>query len=339
MEIEMTDVHVSQQNTSCVLQHNKCRKHQGNCPNPWILNLQVHDFLHRLPGELQRTVITEAVVPQPKCIKHLFGHCHNPWECRAGAHTEESPTLFDSDMAPCTPSTCYTSRCQLIHSEGYRAFFQHNVFVFKSRHCTLRRPSFHTNSENVRGWFRSLDHMSNLERDYRATRLLDFIDAPECKGQGSLEFQIKISQFDEGSYDHDCVDKYRYTIRHLVFTLDSEERPVSSLAFRHTWAWALTVDWNTLPNLETLVLDLRGYSYRQLQDLELPQELYDEQLERGAKRMECLELKSLIIYGLCSGPEYWDKIQHRRAMEALFQPALGKWGKLELRDEEYLVDW
>ena len=150
---------------------------------------------------------------------------------------------------------------------------------------------------------------------------------------------IKISQFDEGSYDHDCVDKYRYTIRHLVFTLDSEERPVSSLAFRHTWAWALTVDWNTLPNLETLVLDLRGYSYRQLQDPELPQELYDEQLERGAKRMECLELKSLIIYGLCSGPEYWDKIQHRRAMETLFQPALGKWGKLEFRDEEYLVDW
>ena len=102
---------------------------------------------------------------------------------------------------------------------------------------------------------------------------------------------------------------------------------------------ALMVDWKTLQNLETLVLDLRGYSYRQLQDPELPQELYDEQLERGIKRMECLELKSLIIYGLCSGPEYWAKKQHRRRMEALFQHTLGKWGKLELQDDEHLVDW
>jgi len=94
-----------------------------------------------------------------------------------------------------------------------------------------------------------------------------------------------------------------------------------------------------LPNLQTLVLDLRGYSKRQLQLEELPQELYDEQLESGAKRMQCLELKSLIIYGLCSGPEYWGKGQHRRRMEKLFGSALGKWGTLELRDEERFVNW
>lgn len=94
-----------------------------------------------------------------------------------------------------------------------------------------------------------------------------------------------------------------------------------------------------MPNLQTLVLDLRGYSKRQLQLEELPQELYDEQLESGAKRMQCLELKSLIIYGLCSGPEYWGKGQHRRRMEKLFGSALGKWGTLELRDEERFVNW
>jgi hypothetical protein len=128
-------------------------------------------------------------------------------------------------------------------------------------------------------------------------------------------------------------------IRHLVFTLEDDAEPVSDLAVRYTWAWALTVDWSSLPNLETLVLDLRGYSYRQLQDPEMPEDLYNEQLEAGAKRLKCLSLKSLVIYGLCSGPLYWDKVQHRKRMEKLFQPALGKLGKLELRDEEHFVEW
>jgi hypothetical protein len=79
--------------------------------------------------------------------------------------------------------------------------------------------------------------------------------------------------------------------------------------------------------------------YRQLQGQELPEDLYNEQLEDGAKRMQCLKLKSLIIYGLCSGPEYWGKAQHRRKMEKLFQPALGKYGKLDLRDEERFEKW
>ena len=94
-----------------------------------------------------------------------------------------------------------------------------------------------------------------------------------------------------------------------------------------------------MPNLQTLVLDLRGYSYRQIQEEDILQELYDEQLESGAKRMECLELKSLIIYGLCSGQLYWGKGQHRRRMEELFESTLGKWGTLELRDEERFITW
>src|SRR5450432_3543833 len=122
MDVEMTDVHSPQMNTSCVLQHNECRNHQGKCPNPWIMIPQVHEFLHRLPGELQQLAITEAVVPQSsryKCIKHVFGHCINPWECKAGAHMYVPTTPFDSGMPPCTPSTCYTSRCQLFREEGY----------------------------------------------------------------------------------------------------------------------------------------------------------------------------------------------------------------------------
>lgn len=332
MDIERPDIHTPREEMSCVLRHRKCKKHHGRCPNPWIMRPPVHDFLHRLPGELQVKVITEIVMPQVHCIKHIFGHCHNPWECKDGAHTCDSATAAQ-DMPAVTPSTCYTSRCQLICEEGHKLFFQNNVFVFKSRHRFYGRPLERT-IEDFRSWFRTIDFQSRNDRDCRATRLLDFFDLPLWRGRASPNL---LWDFDDGSYEH--VDNYRYTIRHLVFTLDSDGREISSLNFRYTWAWAITVDFKTLPNLQTLVLDLKGYSYRQLQNPEIPQKLYNEQLEAEAKRMECLELKSLIIYGLCSGPEYWGKKLHRRRIERLFQPALGTWGKLELRDEEHFVNW
>jgi len=86
------------------------------------------------------------------------------------------------------------------------------------------------------------------------------------------------------------------------------------------------------------VLDLRDYSYRQIQRTAITQELYDEQLELDAKRMECLKLKSLTIYGLCSGPEYWGKEEHKERMEELFAPALAR-GKPDLVDEKDWVEW
>jgi hypothetical protein len=323
----MTDVNTPRESTSCVLQHDKCGEHHGKCPNPWIIISEIHEFLHRLPGELQRLAIAETVVPQPQCIKHVFGHCYNPWECKAGTHP------FDSVMPAITPLTCYTSRCQLILEEGYKAFFRGNVFVFKSHHRMHLGPQ-HRDPAWVREWFRSINFRSRNDRDPRATHRLDFFDLALWKGSGSPEFE---EELDDGSYDR--VNEHRYAIRHLVFTVGGEGTPVVPLHFQHSWAWALTVDWETLPNLKTLVLDLRGYSYRQLQGPELPEDLYNEQLEGGAKRMQCLKLKSLIIYGLCSGPEYWGKVQHRREMEKLFQPALGNLGKLELRDEERFEDW
>ncbi|PMD48558.1 hypothetical protein L207DRAFT_505586 [Hyaloscypha variabilis F] len=324
---------------NCVLQRNACSKHGGECPNSWIMVPQVHDFLHQFPGDLQQMIIAETVVPTARCIKQVFDHCYDPWTCQDGAHTYEfSPLLdFDSGMAPCTPSMCYTSRCELIRKEGYKAFFLNNVFIFRSNHSTSTRPLFFLEPEHDREWLHDMDFLGRRERDYRATRLLDFIDSPNLRGKGSMEFQLRLARFDDGSYNN--VDQYRYTIRHLVFMVGYEGMPFCSLAFQYNWAWALTVDWKTLPNLQTLVLDLRGYSYRQLQVPELPQELYDEQLESGAKQMEYLKLKSLIIYGLCSGPKYWDKGQHRRRMEKLFAPALGKWGTLELRDQEHFVNW
>lgn len=58
----------------------------------------------------------------------------------------------------------------------------------------------------------------------------------------------------------------------------------------------------------------------------------------GVKRMKCLNLKTLTIYGLCSGPEYWGKKEHKERMEKLFAPALAS-GKPELVDEEDWKEW
>jgi hypothetical protein len=317
----------AQDNTSCVLQHNKCKEHYENCPHVWIMVPQLHNFLHQLPGELQRMIIAETVVPQPQCIKHVFGHCYNPWECQDGAHT------FDSVEPRVTPSTCYTSKCQLVHEEGHKAFFQNNVFIFKSRVRVLfKRPP--TGSEAIREWFHKLDFNHRSYRDYRATRLLEFVDSPEWKCKGSELFR---NYGNDSSYQH--IDEYRHIIRHLVFRMGDNEKPYVQRVLHPNWAWALKVDWKTLPGLQTLVPDLKGYSYCQLQTPALPQELFDEQLGAGAKRMECLNLKSLIIYGLCSGPDYWGKKQHKRKMEKLFLPALAQSGKLELCDEERFVEW
>jgi hypothetical protein len=107
---------------NCVLQRNACSKHGRECPSSWIMVPQVHDFLHQFPGDLQQMIIAETVVPTARCIKQVFDHCYDPWTCQDGAHTYEfSPLLdFDSGMAPCTPSMCYTSRCELIRKEGYK---------------------------------------------------------------------------------------------------------------------------------------------------------------------------------------------------------------------------
>jgi hypothetical protein len=51
------------------------------------------------------------------------------------------------------------------------------------------------------------------------------------------------------------------------------------------------------------------------------------------------KLKSLVIYGLCSGPEYYQKKQHITKMESLFQRFLAPDGRLEFRDEERFVKW
>lgn len=309
MEIQETEVHAAQNNSSCVLQRNSCREHHGLCLE--ILTPEHHDLIHRpgLPPELQSLIGAEIVVDQPQCIKYVFSHCYNPWGCKDGSHP------FGTARPRVTPSSCYTSKCQLVHEEGYKAFFHSSVFIFESYlHSTLPPSAIIlasmpplTDNDAIREWLDDLAYGSRGDRDYLATRLLDFRDSPDWKGQGSPEFKRYVERFDTS---YEPVNKYRYTIRHLVFKMGENRLHTKfdyQSKYRPAWAWALMVDWKTLPDLQTLVLDLRGYSYQQLQDPAFPIEIYDEQLVVGAEGMKCLKLKSLIIYGLCSGPQYWGK--------------------------------
>ena len=128
MDGEMKNVKEPQKDSSCVLDPT-CSEHHGGCPNPWIMVPQVHNFLHQFHGELQRTIIAETVVPRHGCVKHVFGHCYNPWACQAGTHLFRSPTLFNAGTPPCTPSMCYTSRCNLVREEGYKVRLVSNKFI------------------------------------------------------------------------------------------------------------------------------------------------------------------------------------------------------------------
>lgn len=99
------------------------------------------------------------------------------------------------------------------------------------------------------------------------------------------------------------------------------------------WDWRLKRDWATLPNLETLCLDLRPSSQR-LESRRFYQQGEDQKIVDGAKRMECLLLKSLIIYGLCSRPDLCHDEQHKQKIDELFRKALARDRVLEFRDLE-----
>ncbi|KAK6586252.1 hypothetical protein PZA11_001309 [Diplocarpon coronariae] len=107
---------------------------------------------------------------------------------------------------------------------------------------------------------------------------------------------------------------------------------------RAYWDWQLKVDWESLPNLKHLVLDLRTYSA--LSDAGALFEI-DEILAAGARRMRGLNLKSLIIYGLCSSDLTRDVLgKHQQVIKSLFEGSLATDGTLELRDEEAPTsDW
>jgi hypothetical protein len=61
-------------------------------------------------------------------------------------------------------------------------------------------------------------------------------------------------------------------------------------------------------------------------------------LGAGAAKMECLNLKKLVLVGLCNGATYWQNAVHKTRMEELFGNAVAKEIKIEFWDWESFSD-
>jgi hypothetical protein len=98
------------------------------------------------------------------------------------------------------------------------------------------------------------------------------------------------------------------------------------------WDWPLKINWKTLPCLETLYLDLkiffriRGLRYRAHGRANLTE---------GSARMKGLNLKTLVLLGLCTGAHWGDPVV-KKLIRTLFQPALAVDGILEFWDDPEL---
>ncbi|CZR60919.1 uncharacterized protein PAC_10815 [Phialocephala subalpina] len=177
-------------------------------------------------------------------------------------------------------------------------------------------------------------------RDSVAARLLKFADAYDVsRMQNNWSIVYKTLLSNEPQYHPslpiDETGRYRCEIQHLVIKVCILKRDAE---FKD-WDWPLKVDWATLPNLKTLCLGLRPYSQRKT-SRPFERQRDNEKIARGARRMECLRLKSLIIYGLCSGLDLSLDEQHKQRMDKLFRNALDADGVTEFRGlEQQQVDW
>lgn len=171
--------------------------------------------------------------------------------------------------------------------------------------------------------FVSLRDHWRLARDPRTLGFLNFVDSsPSAPGVSDSAHPPRVLQ------------RFAEQIRHLVLCVDNNVWPQRETG----WEWPLKVDWTTLPSLETLCLDLRSYSRKELGAVAESQEAYDGKLAKGAEFMECLDLKRLILVGLCSGPFYENR-SHKRRVKNLFNKSVAKGGEIELWDWSGFEQW
>ena len=206
-----------------------------------------------------------------------------------------------------------------------KEFFSNNIFKFGSlrgaeqnllRKITMTITNRQTPNLTNAQW--------HLFRDPLATRLLDLVDEPNWKNKGSRFFKQSVS-----TIDFRKADQYRYYISNICIKLDDLYRAGQV----PDWDWPLKIDWQSLPNLEYLQLDLRAYSehpFMQINNYYKPED-YQKLLKQGAKAMRCLNLKRLTLIGLCSYSN-WGKEEHERQMDALFRPAVRKGGIIVFLD-------
>ncbi|PBP22075.1 hypothetical protein BUE80_DR007056 [Diplocarpon rosae] len=282
-------------------------------------------LLSRLPEELQVMIVAQMVTPRRACMNDLLGECFDPWSCDQGSHsTTEGGLGCPIVNLPC-PVT--TSISPFVFEEGYKQFFRNHTFIFDcSANTEMQKINLAVRSTEPDTVAKELDQITNEFQPFRdaaAVRLLRFIDQPDCDDEGPSQYR---QDFDAAAYQH--VDKYRHEIQRIVFKSKDGWR----WAHQVDWDWQLKVDWKSLPKLKHLVLDLRTYSA-----LSNAGSVFalDDTLAAGAKRMRGLNLKSLLIYGLCSSVLHRKVLkQQQETMKSLFEAALAADGTLELRDKE-----
>lgn len=298
-----------------------------------------HEFdlslFNKLPAELKIKIISLAIVPQQPCIRHVFGQCTlDPWSCNDGAHPGIREGSEVTSKAPPIPCPFVTGQDAFFRIEGFRAFFRNNVFVFDYE-WTGKNLSDVCYAQGM--VWPPLFVVGAHARDPVAARLLKFVDEDDVRReQWSIAYETLFCnepQYHPSLLPIEETDRYRCEIRHLVIKVCI---PTGAMFFVD-WHWPLKVDWATLPNLKTLCLDLRSYS-RHLESPDYNHQDDHQRIVDGAKRMECLGLTSLIIYGLCSGPTLCHDEQHKQKMDTLFRKALSRDGVLEFRDIE-LKEW
>ncbi|KAL2067273.1 hypothetical protein VTL71DRAFT_1697 [Oculimacula yallundae] len=273
-------------------------------------------FNDRLPPELRSMVVSYLLVPPKPCLDHLFHTCLDQWGCQNGAHKPANE--YQGVMVPCPVITSLDS---FFHLDGYWQFFRNHTFVFEAcssdYHAVTAR--LHALGPVLRNlWTEILTNgqvRGQGHRNIYATRLLEFLDRPDWVGKGSRAFRTpdRILRFQH-------TDTHRRNIRHMVFMADLEPGELGK-QYLCDWDWMLKINWSTLPILETLVLDLRSYSFGLRRNIIITQEEYDSKIRVGARAMECLNLNLLVIRGLCSGI-FWQKPGRQRQMESLFEKAL-----------------
>ncbi|TVY46091.1 hypothetical protein LSUB1_G000027 [Lachnellula subtilissima] len=270
-----------------------------------------------LPAELSLQIIQDLFAPEQPCIRAIFDQCHNQWNCEL-----YHPCAL-RNYYPLKPDNYLSSISPLLYEEGHKAFFRHNVFVFNMTSAMYSRDSDarHTTlTESDSAVWKSA-------RDPRTLQLLTFVE-PLLSAQEAFH-----------TSNHPLLmERFSGMIRHLVLCVKNEICDLQETG----WEWPLKVDWKTLPYLETLCLDLQSYSRREWSEAAESHEEYEEKLSEGALSMECLNLKRLILVGLCSQQYYLDN-DHIRRMEKLFRKCVAKGVKIEFLDreqtEQYYHPW
>ncbi|TVY93906.1 hypothetical protein LAWI1_G000363 [Lachnellula willkommii] len=260
------------------------------------------------PAEISLQVIQNLFASERLCIPAIFDQCHNQWDC------EHSHLCASRKHYPLKPNSYLSSISPLLYEEGHKFFFRHNIFVFNMT------PALYSADPDVpRTTATESDSaLWKSARDPRTLELLKFVEPP-----------LSAQEASHTSNPPRLMERFGGSIRHLVLCVKNQICDLQETG----WEWPLKVDWTTLPHLETLCLDLQSYSRRgESEDAETPEE-YDQKLSEGALSMECLNLKRLILVGLCSQLYYYNE-DHKRRMEKLFGKCVAKGVKIEFLDRE-----